>query len=669
MDLLFAHGDDGTPILDGAADPRTAAGQARPIAQREEPFLADVTAGASDLARQGWAIVAPASAEGARLEALVQRLVAARAEDQQAEVQTIRVPPAMDGAAASAWKREVYPALYGDDEARRPRYLLVLGDLDQVSLETQQVLAQDGLLGRLACAGDDGYAAYADKVVAWQRAPSADRARAMFYTVHDGTPATAAGHAKLIRPCHERCARAAGEPRGFPATLALHGADAPDPGELLALAAARSPSVLLSMSHGLGPPRRRPWSPAEARAEQGAMSFGAEGAIRAGEVGSAAFLPGGLWIYFACFGAGTPRTSAYHHWLELLARHGMAELGGLAALRGLDPGGGFVSGLAKAALGNPDGPLAVLGHVDLAWSYSYEELRVAGGDGSDGGGGGRDGGGGGRDGASGGGRDGGSGSGGAADQRITGSNRALNFYQLIAKLVAGERAGAAMLAMRRVLDAVGAELTEHYDRCAAQGSLADAAPGDALALGHLWMLHQDLRGYALLGDPAVRLPVAHAVRDAHPAPGSRAAHDVRAADEARATHDVRAADEASPPAVAPMSPGGATQPERSGQPEQAQQPGQPEQAQQPGQPEQAQQPGRPEQIDQLERAALAIAGGDSPGVLAAQLGVPRSELVEAAAIYRNAGRAALAALLAARATNDADNNATAASGPGPESSR
>jgi hypothetical protein len=549
VDLLLAHGDDGRPVLAHEADPGSAAAQARPVPRRDERFLADITADASELVRQGWAVVIPEGAEGARLEALVQALVRVRAEDQQADVLSIRVPPGLDVAAATAWKKDVYPALYAEDEARRPRYLLILGDLDGVSLATQQVLAQDGLPGRLACTSDAGYGAYADKVLAWQRTPSAqDRARAVFYTVHDGTRATAAGHAKLIQPCHARCARIAqDQPRAFPASaVEAHGAPAPDPDELRALAAARHPSVLLSMSHGLGPPRRRPWSPAEARAHQGAMSFGAEGAIGADDVASGPFLPGGLWIYFACFGAGTPRTSAYHHWLDMLAHHGMAELGPVnAALRGLDAGGGFVSGLAKAALANPDGPLAVLGHVDLAWSYSYEELRVAQvGD----------------------------------AQRVTGSNRSLNFFHLMSKLVAGERAGAASLALRQPLAAVGAELTAHYDRCKRDGTASGATPADALALGNLWMLHQDLLGYALLGDPAVRLPLA--------GPGDNA----RTARSHAAELDTG-------------------------------------------------------MLDRLEQAALAIAGGDSPGVHAAQLGVPRSELAEAAEVYREAGRAALSALL------------------------
>lgn len=570
MDLLLAHGDDGSPILDHATDPSTAATTASPAARRTERFLADITANADDLARQGWAVIAPADAEGARLEALVRELTRVRAEEQGAEVLSIRVPPGMDSAAASAWKASVYPTLYGEDETRRPRYLLILGDLDRVSLDTQRVLAQDGITGRLACADDDGYGAYVHKLLAWQRAPSQqDRARALFYTVHDGTSATTAGYSKLIVPCHDRCVRAARDrPRTFPASaVESHGAPSPDPDELLRLAAARHPSVLLSMSHGMGPPRRRRWSPAEARELQGAMSFGAEGALEVRDLASAPFLPGGLWIYFACFGAGTPRTSAYHHWLQMLADQGMTELGPVnETLRGLDEGGGFVSGLGKAALANPSGPLAVLGHIDLAWSYSYEELRVGGDHDS---------------------------------RRVSGSNRSLNFFQLISKLVAGSRAGAASLALKLRLGAVSAELNAHYDRCKQAGAVEGASPEERLALGNLWMLHQDLLGFTLLGDPAIRLPLASP--DAgEAAPAERGA--------------------------------GAPGPSAAGA----------------GGGRRAEVAVDPEALERLERAALAIAGGDSPGVVAAQLGIARSELVEAAGAYRNAGRAALSELIARR---------------------
>lgn len=578
MDLLFAHEDDGSPILDGDADAATAAGEASPVQRREEKFLADITADANDLGRQGWGLVAPEGSAGDRLVALVRELAELRAGEQGAEVIAIRVPPGQDAAAAAAWKKDVYPSLYDEDEERRPRYLLILGDLDGVSLDTQQVLAQDGLPGRLACETDDGYGAYVAKVLAWHRTPSQhERARALFYTVHDGTSATTAGHGKLIQPCHERCARTARDKaRAFPASaVELHGARTPDPDELLGLAGARHPSVLLSMSHGLGPPRRRPWSPAEARQHQGSMSFGTEGALAARDVLGAPFLPGGLWIYFACFGAGTPRTSAYHHWLDMLAQHGMPDAGPVSAtLRGLDRGGGFVSGLGKAALAHPNGPLAVLGHVDLAWSYSYEELRVG------------------------------------EDRRITGTNRSLNFGNLMAKLVAGERAGAASLALRLQQAAVGAELTAHYDRCKRGGSVEGATPADALALGNLWMLHQDLLGYMLLGDPAVRLPLAG--RGA----GERAVSRGAAADAGGVANAGEVANAGGTEAGAGTA--AAAVPVDAGA------------------------------LDRLEQAALAVAHGDSPGAIAAQLGVSRGEVAEAVQVYREAGRAALSALIARR---------------------
>jgi hypothetical protein len=268
-------------------------------------------------------------------------------------------------------------------------------------------------------------------------------------------------------------------------------------------------------------------------------------------VGSGQFLPGGLWLYFACFGAGTPHTSAYHHWLEMLAQQGMPDLGPVnETLRGLDAAGGFVSGLAKAALANPDGPLAVLSHIDLAWSYSYEELRVGGAEDS---------------------------------RRVSGSNRALNFFQLMSKLVAGTRAGAAKLALKLRLGAVSAELNAHYDRCKRAGDAEGGSPQDLLMLGNLWMLHQDLLGFTLLGDPAVRLPLA-------------------SPDPSRAVPDD------------PVKP-------REGAVD-------------------------PAMMEALERAALAALSGDSPGVVAARHGLPRSGVIEAAEAYRNAGRAALSALLA-----------------------
>ena len=146
------------------------------------------------------------------------------------------------------------------------------------------------------------------------------------------------------------------------------------------------------------------------------------------------------------------------------------------------------------------------------------------------------------------------------------------------------------------LDGVSAELNAHYDRCKRGGAVEGATPADMLALGNLWMLHQDLLSYVLLGDPAVRLPLAsQAQARTTPADSSAAPDNISlSAGDHRVDSDAAT-------------------------------------------------------LDRLEQAALAIAGGDSPGVIAAKLGVPRSEVAEAAEVYREAGRAALSALLGRRA--------------------
>ena len=477
MDILFAHEDAGS-FLGEPADPRTAAGEAAPTPEREEEYLASLTANAGDLAQQRWAVVVPEGPVGERLRHLVEPLAARRAQEQGAEVLTVRVPPGMSAEAAMRWRKDVYPGIYEHREYRRPRYLLILGDMDQVSMDTQQVLALDGLPGRLSGSSDDAYLAYVDKVLAWERAPSPhSRPRSLFYTVHDGSGATVSGYDKLVRPCFAHCEEVWRTERShFPAAAVLDAGSRhePDPGELLGLAAASDPTVLFSLSHGLGPPRRRPWTPPQARARQGAMHFGSAGALMPADIGTGPFLPGGLWLYFACFGAGTPSQSAYHHWLAMLEQRGMKGLGPLrAVLDGLDREGGFTSGMARAALANPDGPLAVIGHVDLAWSYSYEELRAG------------------------------------EDGRVRGSNRAEGFFDLLARMVKGERVGVTVLDLQRNLTTVSTELNQRYDRCKREGHEPEgASPGDQLTLGNLWMQRQDLLGYVILGDPAARLPLA-----------------------------------------------------------------------------------------------------------------------------------------------------------------
>jgi hypothetical protein len=468
LHLLLAGADDRRPALAGGlagdALDRTAAPAGLPEARQ----LRDRGRDPNDLAVQRWALIVPEGDAGARREAQVRALVEHRRAEQGCDVRVYRVPAAMDAADAARWHREVYL----DErvaEAELPFYQLILGDLDEVPLALQQVQMIDGAVGRLAFDDDAGYEAYVDKLLRWERAPAAiPRARSLFYTAHDGTPATAHAYQALIGP--GLAAARAGRDQGAYAAADI--AELGDPGAPPSrddlLTAAADPAVLLSVSHGQGPPRRGWSSAAEQRRRQGALSLGADGAVTGDELAGRRFLPGGVWLLFACYGAGTPATSVYQPWLERLRDAGQYgdRLDGV--LRGLPRPGErpFIAGLPRAVLASPDGPLAVIGHVDLAWSYSFEELD------------------------------------GSAGPR----NRVRRFTSLLACALRRDRVGVAFRELVSCAIAADTELLALYAR---QAVLAAAAPdpGFASRLGHLWMLRHDLLGYLLLGDPAARLPI------------------------------------------------------------------------------------------------------------------------------------------------------------------
>jgi hypothetical protein len=468
LDLLLVHADEHrAPVLARGIGWRDVAGAPAPAARSRPSLLWSDTADASALASQRWGVIAPRDAAGDRLLELVAPLIDRRRQQQGGRpVRIHRVPARMSLDEAVRWKKRAFRQRE-DLQLDVPRYQLILGDLDQVPLAMQQVQAADGFVGRLAFDREDEYRAYVDKVLRWEDRPaSAPAGHAILHTVHDGTPATRRGHAALMRPGYEVLERRRrfGEVRTT--ALRLTGSDRPAPEELLAAAdCGDGPGVLLTLSHGLGAPRAGWGAAARQRREQGALSFGRGGALAGYDLAGRRFLPGGVWLAVSCFGAGTTDRSDYYHWLDTLRRAGHVGHEIEHVLDTLACERPFVAALPRAALASPDGPLAFIGHVDLAWAYSFFSLD---------------------------------------EQPMRRPGR---FMSVLRSLLHGERAGAAMRALAGLCDEVNTELTALYDEHARAGRprLDDRARARR---GHLWMLRQDLAGYVLLGDPAVRLPLA-----------------------------------------------------------------------------------------------------------------------------------------------------------------
>ena len=256
LELLLTHADDHLPTLEEGLPLESALNPPRPAASDMPTHLWDPGGEPNELPAQRWGVVAPEGPAGDRLLALIAPLRELRQQGQGAPVRVYRAPPDMDAPTAARWKRHVLQ----DEavaEANRPRYLLMLGDLDQLSLEMQQILGGDGFIGRLAFSRDADYQAYVEKVLRWEKNPSDAQARALFYTAHDGTRATSVGYQGLITPSIQSC-RERQELGDFPAKEILELGDGENGSvdRLLEQAASREPSVLFSLSHGLGAPRQ-----------------------------------------------------------------------------------------------------------------------------------------------------------------------------------------------------------------------------------------------------------------------------------------------------------------------------------------------------------------------------------------------------------------------------
>ncbi|WP_437683337.1 hypothetical protein [Sorangium sp. So ce131] len=473
LNLFLAHAEDGAQVFSAELPPEALppvdAIDVRPRRARPpiDGYLGELEAPPDSLSAQRWGVIlAEGRAGDLHLDALAP-LIELRQAAQKEPVRIFRVPSGTEGKAALDWVKDTYQTRAIDEE-ERPRYLLLAGDLAQISLDLQQILATVAFPGRIAFPCSAQYRAYAGKVVRWEHPDAAaESPQALFALPADGTPATSVGLIHLLRPCLSS-AMAAWRGGRFaqrePREITGIGEDLRD--ELLEAASARLAGVLVSVSHGSGPPRDGSWpSPEAQRREQGALSLGHGVRLGAADVASGPFLPGGLWLMFACFGAGTPPRSAYHHWLTMRHEAGACNSRDLERVRAVLAGAGehgFLSALALSALSNPEGPLAVIGHMDLAWTNSFLDPT-------------------------------------------TGRSRSGPFWNAARAMLKGSRAGVALDALTRAWQAVNDELADMVDAQRRAKAAGADAPLNPVAYADRWLARNDLRSFVLLGDPAARL--------------------------------------------------------------------------------------------------------------------------------------------------------------------
>jgi hypothetical protein len=468
------------PVL-GRLPSQSVADAPRPE-QRLPRHLA-IPGNSNDLTAEKWGVIVPDSAAGEQMLQWIRPLYELRkrqcglASDVEPRVWR---EPAMTPQQARDWR-----ATYERIPAReRPGYVLILGDLHEISLELQQELMVSAAVGRLCFTDAEGqpdragYQAYCAKVCDLEdrRAEWSAGARLLLYAAHDGSVSSQEGYYDLVRECYrEAKAEQGGQLARMDVQLfgrsddhEWYTADQDPPAQartLLHHAQMSDPAVLMSLTHGLAV-----HDPAERTAQQGALVVAEVAGRRRTEVLGQSFfarkfLPGGFWFSKACFGAGTPAASVYEPWLASLH-----ELGGYAgnprdalAFLANPPSRPFIARVPQVVLAHREGPLGVVGHVDLAWTYGYQGVDEAN----------------------------------PRDIRAEPGS----YYDVLRMVLSGHRLGAAVASLSDKAQQIGTHLVSLYGSAGSGGGAEQQ-----LLRSWLWMRYLDLSGYILLGDPACQIP-------------------------------------------------------------------------------------------------------------------------------------------------------------------
>ena len=130
----------------------------------------------------------------------------------------------------------------------------------------------------------------------------------------------------------------------------------------------QTPALLVTGSHGmefpLDDPRQLPHQGAllchdwPGHAAWGGRPIPEEFYLAGDHLAAGADLRGMIAFFFACYGAGTPQ-------LDDFSRQAFKERMPIAS----QP---FVADLPRKMLSHPRGALAVIGHIDRAWTFSYD---------------------------------------------------------------------------------------------------------------------------------------------------------------------------------------------------------------------------------------------------------------------------------------------------------
>lgn len=342
------------------------------------------------------------------------------------------------------------------DPAKVPYYLLLVGSPEVIPYRFQSQIDVQYAVGRICFDTVEEYANYAASVVAAERGlVTRSRQVSFFGVTNPGDKATQLAERSLVSPL----ARYLDERRGDWQIEAIAKEAATKANLSRLLIGEASPAVLFAASHGmefpLGDSRQLPHQGAllcgdwpGPAAWQGQGPIPQDFYLAADDLTSDARLAGLIGFFFACFGAGTPRHDEF-------ARQAFKSLRAETAPMA------FLAALPSKMLSHPKGgALAVIGHVERAWGYSFAWQ-------------------------------------GAGAQTAV-------FESTFDRLLDGHPIGSALEYFNERYAELSTVLADQLEE------IEFGAVVDPYELAGLWTANNDARGYTVIGDPAVRLAVAAA---------------------------------------------------------------------------------------------------------------------------------------------------------------